>query len=113
MQLFKRKAQYAGKGTEQTAARIAAHIIRWQVLLAMKINRRVNRHTQTGQRKCLWVFCAAWVAVVCLNFFHAQQQPTIRAVQPNFLPAHIGQASDLPRTFPKPIAKTDSLILKK
>ena len=113
MQLFNSKTEAAGKGTEQTAARIAAHIIRWQVLLAMKINRRVNQHTQTRQRKFLWVFCAAWLAVVCFNFFYAQNKRTIPAFRPDFLPVHIGQASDLPRATSNPAGKTDSLILKK
>jgi hypothetical protein len=113
MRFFNRKTEPAGKGTEQLAAHIAAQIIRWQVAIASKINARANRYSKPAQRKLLWLFCAAWLAAVCFNFFYAQNKRTIRAARPNFLPAHIGQASDLPRAIPKPIAKTDSLILKK
>ncbi|MCR8561946.1 hypothetical protein KXD93_30105 [Mucilaginibacter sp. BJC16-A38] len=113
MRFLNNKREGGDPGAERTASRIAAQIIRWQISVAAKINRRVNRYTKAGQRKFLWVFCAVWIAGICFNFFHAQQTTTIRKVRPDYLPVHIGQPSDIPEPDKKPIPRTDSLTIKK
>lgn len=113
MRFLNKKREEGNPGAERTANRIAAHIIRWQITVATIINRRLNRYTKAGQRKFLWVFCAAWIVVICFNFFHAQQTPTIRNVKSNYLPVHIGQPSDIPEKDKKPTPATDSSTIKK
>jgi hypothetical protein len=113
MRFFNRKPENSNPQTEQIAGRIAGRIVKWQLTISAKVNGRVNRFTKASQRKFLWVFCAVWIAVVCYNFFRGQQHQTIKGVKPNYLPAHIGQASDLPKHLPEPIQKTDSLTIKK
>ncbi|WDF78990.1 hypothetical protein PQ469_03090 [Mucilaginibacter sp. KACC 22773] len=113
MQFLNKKREEGDPGAERIAARIAAQIIRWQISVVTTINRRVNRYTKAGQRKFLWMFCAVWIAVICFNFFHAQQTTTIGKVRPDYLPIHIGQPSDIPEPDKKPILRTDSLTIKK
>ncbi|MCR8561999.1 hypothetical protein KXD93_30370 [Mucilaginibacter sp. BJC16-A38] len=113
MRFLNRNREEVNPGAERTASRIAAQIIRWKICVAAKINRRVNRYTKAGQRKFLWLFCAVWIAVICFNFFHAQQTKTIGSVRPDYLPVHIGQPSGIPEPNKKPIPRTDSLNTKK
>lgn len=113
MWFLKKKSEQLEPGSDRVAARIAGRIIRWQVSLAARINSRVNRYSKTGQRKFLWFFCAAWIAIVCFNFLHGLKATTIHTVQPNYLPAHIGQPSDIPKPANRPMPQTDSLTIKK
>jgi hypothetical protein len=112
MRLFNRKPESAAPGTDQIAARIANHIIKWQLALSRKVNKQVNRYTKACQKRLLWIFCAAWAVVIGLNFFQSRKKAAMRTVEPNYLPAHIGRPSDIPEPSTKLKKRTDSLTIK-
>jgi hypothetical protein len=113
MQLFKKRTETIDEGKEQLAGRIAFSIIRWQMKLSAVINKAMNKYSKTTQKKSLWLFCAIWVLITGFNIFRSQRQVTIQAVKSNYLPAHIGKPSEIPKQTLKPVRQTDSLTIKK
>lgn len=107
-----RKNEGEDTATDRMAERIATRLIRWQQLVAAKVNRRINRVGKPVQKKLFWIACAAWSGILTLNIYWYYHHWTVSNSQEPYMPVHIGEASKPPVHLKKD-QTTDSLTIQK
>ncbi|MES2108562.1 MAG: hypothetical protein V4577_07440 [Bacteroidota bacterium] len=112
MNFFKRKLQQPDEAGDRLARIIADQILRWQNLLAAKMNKGISRYSKKRQQWLLLIFCgvSAISLVICLIVPFGRMAMKMQAR--NYQPGHIGSPSYLP-TNPTHLKSIDSLTTKK